>query len=82
MSKIFFDKIPVKKISPEQNECFRTAVTSIQLDYTKEAAASIDTMLFDLYNLTNEERKVIGYIEIKWNFLQYISALHEISHKD
>ena len=65
LSKIFFDKIPVKKISPEQNECFRTAVTSIQLDYTKEAAASIDTMLFDLYNLTNEERKVIGYIEIK-----------------
>ena len=44
---------------------FRTAVTSIQLDYTKEAAASIDTMLFDLYNLTNEERKVIEYIEIK-----------------
>lgn len=44
---------------------FRKAVTSIQLDYTKEAAASIDTMLFDLYNLTNEERKVIGYIEIK-----------------
>ena len=65
LSKIFFDKIPVKKISPEQNECFRKAVTSIQLDYTKEAAASIDTMLFDLYNLTNEERKVIGYIEIK-----------------
>ena len=65
LSKIFFDKIPVKKISPEQNECFRTAVTSIQLDYTKEAAASIDTMLFDLYNLTNEERKVIEYIEIK-----------------
>ena len=65
LSKIFFDKIPVKKISPEQNECFRKAVTSIQLDYTKEAAASIDTMLFELYNLTNEERKVIGYIEIK-----------------
>ena len=65
LSKIFFDKIPVKKISPEQNECFRKAVTSIQLDYTKEAAASIDTMLFDLYNLTNEERKVIGYIEIQ-----------------
>ena len=65
LSKIFFDKIPIKKITPEQNEAFRKAVTSIQLDYTKESAVSIDTMLFDLYNLTNEERKVIGYIEIK-----------------
>ena len=65
LSKIFFDKIPIKKISPEQNEAFRKAVTSIQLDYTKEAAISVDNMLFDLYNLTNEERKVIGYVEIK-----------------
>ena len=62
LSKIFFDKIPIKKITPEQNEAFRKAVTSIQLDYTKESAVSIDTMLFDLYNLTNEERKVIGYL--------------------
>ena len=66
LSKIFFDKIPIKKITPEQNEAFRKAVTSIQLDYTKKSAVSIDIMLFDLYNLTNEERKVIGYIEIKW----------------
>ena len=65
LSKIFFDKIPIKKITPEQNEAFRKAVASIQLDYTKESAVSIDTILFDLYNLTNEERKVIGYIEIK-----------------
>ena len=45
LSKIFFDKIPIKKISPEQNEAFRKAV--------------------DLYNLTNEECKVIGYVEIR-----------------
>ena len=65
LSKIFFDKIPIKKISPEQNEAFRKAVTSIQLNYTKEAAISVDNMLFDLYNLTNEERKVIGNVEIR-----------------
>ena len=65
LSKIFFDKIPIKKISPEQNEAFRKAVTSIQLNYTKEAAISVDNMLFDLYNLTNEECKVIGYVEIR-----------------
>ena len=51
LSKIFFDKIPIKKITPEQNEAFRKAVTSIQLDYTKKSAVSIDIMLFDLYNL-------------------------------
>lgn len=65
LSKIFFDKIPIKKISPEQNEAFRKAVTSIQFNYTKEAAISVDNMLFDLYNLTNEERKVIGNVEIR-----------------
>ena len=65
LSKIFFDKLPIKEVSPRQNECFRNAVTSIQLDYTKEAAMSIDNMLFDLYNLTNEERIFIGYIEIQ-----------------
>ena len=36
-----------------------------QLNYTKEAAISVDNMLFDLYNLTNEECKVIGYVEIR-----------------
>ena len=45
LSKIFFDKIPVKLVSLEQNEIFRKIV--------------------DLYNLTTEERKVIGYVEIK-----------------
>ena len=33
----------------------------IQIEQTKY----IDTLLFDLYNLTTEERKVIGYVEIK-----------------
>ena len=65
LSKIFFDKIPIKEVSQEQNDTFRKVVTSIQSDYTKETAIIIDNMLFDLYNLTNEERNVIGYIEIK-----------------
>ena len=38
-------------------------VNDIQSDYTKEQAKEIDTLLFDLYNLTNDERKVIGYVE-------------------
>ena len=65
LSKIFFDKIPVKLVSLEQNEVFRKIVNSVQSDYTIEQTKYIDTLLFDLYNLTTEERKVIGYVEIK-----------------
>ena len=48
-----------------QNEIFRKIVNSVQSDYTIEQTKYIDTLLFDLYNLTTEERKVIGYVEIK-----------------
>ena len=65
LSKIFFDKIPVKLVSLEQNEIFRKIVNSVQSDYTIEQTKSIDNLLFDLYNLTVEERKAIGYVEIK-----------------
>lgn len=65
LSKIFFDKIPVKQVSLEQNEGFRKIINSVQSDYTIEQTKSIDDMLFDLYNLTPEERKIISYIEIK-----------------
>ncbi len=65
LSKIFFDKIPIKQVSLEQNEIFRHIVASVQSDYTIEQMRSIDTMLFDLYNLTAEERKTIDYVEIK-----------------
>lgn len=58
-------RIPVKLVSLEQNEIFRKIVNSVQSDYTIEQTKYIDTLLFDLYNLTTEERKVIGYVEIK-----------------
>ena len=57
--------LPVKLVSLEQNEIFRKIVNSVQSDYTIEQTKYIDTLLFDLYNLTTEERKVIGYVEIK-----------------
>ena len=65
MSKIFFDRIPVLEVSDEIDNIFRNAIIKIQSDYTKEQAIAIDNLLFDLYNLTVEERKVIGYIEVK-----------------
>ncbi len=65
MSKIFFDKIPVKQVSDEEDTQFQTAVEDIQKEYTTEKAMAIDTMIFDLYNLSEEERQVIGFVEIK-----------------
>jgi len=64
MSKIFFDKISVLNVTDRINEEFLEMVTDIQKEYTKSKAIAIDTMIFDLYKLSDEERKIIGYIEI------------------
>ena len=64
LRKIFFDKIPVLKVTDEKNEEFRAIVNSLQPNYTREQAMRIDAMLFDLYNLTDEERNAIGFVEI------------------
>lgn len=64
LRKIFFDKIPVLRVNDEINEKFSTLVFDIQKEYTREKAIHIDERLFDLYNLTQEERNVIGFVEI------------------
>lgn len=64
LRKIFFDKIPVLKVSDEVNDSLIPVLKDIQNEYTKQKAQRIDSMLFDLYNLTTEERKVIGFVEI------------------
>lgn len=64
LRKIFFDKIPVLKVSTEMNDSFIPVLRDIQNKYTKSKAQRIDSMIFDLYNLTIEERKVIGFVEI------------------
>ena len=64
LRKIFFDKIPVLHVSKEINELFIPKIIDIQTDYTVQKAIEIDNMLFDLYNLSLEERSVIGFIEI------------------
>jgi len=65
LRKIFFDKIRVMQVSDSTNEMFRDKVNSIQSNYTKEQLVKIDNLLFDLYNLTDEERNTVGYIEIE-----------------
>ena len=65
MSKIFFDKIPVLQVTAEINSKFQSSVDDIQREYTKSKAIAIDAMIFDLYNLSERERQVIGFVEIE-----------------
>lgn len=69
LSKIFFDKISVLQISPETNNKFKSMVNYIQhlisknlptLDLEKE----IDNSIFSLYELSEQEKKEIGFIQI------------------
>ena len=64
LSKIFFDKIPVLKVSDDQNRVFQAAVEDIQHEYTSQKAQRVESMLFDLYNLTPEEREIIGSAKV------------------
>jgi hypothetical protein len=64
LRKIFFDKIPVIRISDEVNEFFSKLINDIQKGYSKEKAIKIDELIFDLYNLSKQEREEIGFIEI------------------
>ena len=65
LSKIFFDKIPVCKISENQSRLFQELVEDIQYEYTKQKAQRIDSMIFDLYKLTPVEKETIGFVEIQ-----------------
>ena len=64
LSKIFFDKIPVLQVTDQTNNEFTKLIDDIQVEYTIEKAIHIDERLFDLYDLTMQERKAIGFIEI------------------
>lgn len=64
LSKIFFDKIPVCKVTDTQEKLFHEYIDDIQNEFTKDKAIEIDTLIFDLYNLTSEERETIGFVEI------------------
>lgn len=42
-----------------------TFVANIQSDYSIEKAKAIDEKIFDIYGLTAEERKAIGFIDFR-----------------
>ena len=65
MGKMFFEKIFVKQVTNKINKQFKAVVDDIQNEYSKSKAIAIDNMIFDLYNLSEEERQIIGFIEIQ-----------------
>ena len=56
LRKVFFDKIPVLAVDDETNAKFAVLVEDVQQAYSEKKAAKIDQLLFDLYNLSEEER--------------------------
>ena len=70
LRKIFLDKIPVITVDEFQNNKFKDMVLSCQ-DLTsngissKDVERKIDEAIFDLYSLTEEEKQIIGFIEIQ-----------------
>ena len=64
LRKIFFDKLPVLRVTKEINDSFIPKINDIQKQYTIPKAMDIDAMLFELYKLTEEERKAIGFVKI------------------
>lgn len=65
LRKIFFDKIPVLEVDDSTNKQFEELLLDIQQEYSKSKAIAIDTIIFDLYKLTSEEKDLIGFVEIE-----------------
>ena len=65
LSKVFFEKISILEVSDGIEKQFCKIVKDIQLEYADDKAVKIDQIIFDLYNLTDEEKAAIGYIEIQ-----------------
>jgi adenine-specific DNA-methyltransferase len=64
LSKIFFNKIPVLKINDAVEVKFRSMIKDIQDAYTDRKATEIDAKIFDLYNLSEEERQLISIVNL------------------
>jgi adenine-specific DNA-methyltransferase len=63
---MFVSKLPVPKISEEKQQPFKLLVETIHLNRKNgldntDIEHQIDQMVFDLYNLTPEERKVVNH---------------------
>ena len=59
LSKIFFDKIPVKDVSEEENDEFRELINQLKNNDSKRINEIIENRIFELYSLSLEERQAI-----------------------
>lgn len=69
LRKIFIELIPIKKASDEIDTLLKEKVKTLQglknrEEYTLSLEQEIDNILFDFYELTKEERDLIGFITI------------------
>ena len=74
LSKIFFDKIPVLKVSDDINEWFNSAVEDIQQYYTPQKEQKINRRIYDMYNLSEVDIRTIERFDTK-----QITVPHPIS---
>ena len=65
LRKIFFDKIPVKNVTNVRNSEYASVIEEMQRTPSTRLAKQIDAMLFDEYELSDEERTTIGFVEIQ-----------------
>ena len=62
LRKVFFEKIPVMKISDEVNEVFKLKISNFKGISNKELEEEINRIIFELYSLTPEEIFIINKI--------------------
>ncbi len=65
LSKIFFDKIPVLRVSCEINEWFNTKVEEIQQTYSHQKEEKINQRLYDIYKLSEDDIQTIESFDSK-----------------
>ena len=65
MRKIFMDKIPVLRVNESIEDEFKILVEDIQASYSKEKAIKIDQRIFEIYNLEQQERMAIGFVDFE-----------------
>ena len=63
LSKIFMDEIPVIEVSDDDEARFLKMVEAAKKSITKEKLLEIDNAIFDLYQLTREEKDYVGFID-------------------
>lgn len=57
------DEIPVLEVSDDDEARFALLVNAIQQDVSKEKLLEIDGAIFDMYQLTKEEKEYVGFID-------------------